>query len=108
MVGLVIGAIAYLRGFIVSRYRLGWEATALRQQLVLKRKHPRPSLRNFDRLFGVALRSLWSGWAGALIIVKAETVVPWHRVGFRLFWRLRSRPLGRPPLNQRSARLSAQ
>jgi hypothetical protein len=38
-------------------------------------------------------------WAGALIIVKAETVVSWHRAGFRLFWRLRSRPLGRPKFN---------
>ena len=32
-------------------------------------------------------------------MVKAETVVSWHRAGFRLFWRLRSRPLGRPPIN---------
>jgi hypothetical protein len=56
-------------------------------------------LRNIDRLFWVALRCAWSGWASALIIVKAETVVSWHRAGFRLFWRLRSRPLGRPPIN---------
>ena len=101
MVGLVVSAIAYLRAYIVSRHRLGLEAAALRQQLVVfKRKHPRPSLRNIDRLFWVALRSVWSSWASALVIVKAETVVSWHRAGFRLFWRLRSQPLGRPPLNQ--------
>jgi putative transposase len=39
----------------------------------------------------VALRSLWPGWTGALIIVRPETVVAWHRAGFRLFWRWRSR-----------------
>ena len=100
MVGLVVSAIAYLRAFIVSRHRLGLEAAALRQQLVvLKRKHPRPPLRSIDQLFWVGLRSLWKGWASALVIVKAETVVSWHRAGFRLFWRLRSRPLGRPPIN---------
>src|SRR5262249_28961658 len=44
-----------------------------------------------------ALRRLWPDWANALFIVKANTVVSWHRLGFRLFWRLRSsRPLGRP------------
>jgi hypothetical protein len=52
------------------------EAAALRQQLVVfKRKRPRPLLRNIDRLFWVALRRWWTGWAGTLIIVKAETVV---------------------------------
>jgi transposase InsO family protein len=56
-------------------------------------------LRNIDRLFWVALQRCWSGWAGALIMVKAETVVSWHRAGFRLFWRLRSRPLGRPKIH---------
>ena len=83
---------AYRRAYIVSRHRLRLEDTALRQQLVLfKRKHPRPSLRSIDRLFCV-------GWAP--VSVKAETVVSWHRAGFRLFWRLRSRPLGRPPVNE--------
>ncbi len=76
MIGLVVSAIVYLRAFIVSRHWLGLEAAALRQQLVVfKRKQPRPPLRNIDRLFWVALRCAWSGWAGALIIVKAETVV---------------------------------
>jgi hypothetical protein len=52
MVGLVVSAIVYLRAFIVSRHRLGLEADALRQQLVVfKRKKPRPPLRNIDRLF---------------------------------------------------------
>ena len=68
--------------------------------VVFKRKRTRPLLRNIDRLFWVTLRQWWPGWADALIIVKAETVVSWHRAGFRLFWRLSSRPLGRPKINE--------
>jgi transposase InsO family protein len=101
MIGLFLAAIAYVRAYVVSRHRLGLEVAALRQQLVVfKRKRPRPLLRNLDRFFWVTLRRWWSGWADALIIVKAETVVSWHRTGFRLFWRLRSRPLGRPKINE--------
>src|SRR6266567_1040328 len=68
------------------------ENLALRQQLaVLKRRHPRPSLGTFDRLFWVVARRAWSGWKQSLVIVTPETVVRWHRVGFRLYWRLVSR-----------------
>jgi putative transposase len=96
---LVIVVLAYCRAFFISRHRLCLEVAALRQQLVVfKRRQPRPRLRDLDRLFWVALRRLWPGWANALIIVKPDTVVYWHQAGFRLFWRLRSRAqrLGRP------------
>ena len=100
MIGLLLAAIAYARAYVVSRHRLALEMATLRQQLVVfKRKRPRPLLGNIDRLFWVTLRQWWSGWAGALIIVKAETVVSWHSAGFRRFWRLRSRALGRPKIN---------
>src|SRR5262249_1719882 len=100
MIGLVLAAIAYVRAHAVSRHRLGLEAAALRQQLVLfKRKRPRPFLRYIDRLFWVLLQQWWPDWKGALVFVKAETVVSWHRAGFRPFWRLRSRPVGRPKIN---------
>jgi len=86
---------------LVSQHRLGLEAASLRQQLVvLKRKQPRPRLRSFDRLFCVALQHGWGGWADALIIVKADAVVSWHRVGFRLLWRLRSQRLGQPKISE--------
>lgn len=82
----------YLRAFVRARHDLGLEILALRQQVaVLKRKHPRPRLNDVDRLFWIALRRFWSQWSGALILVKPETVVGWHRAGFRLYWRLRSR-----------------
>ena len=54
-----------------------------------------------DRMFWVLFRRLWPKWNNVLVIVKPETVVSWHRAGFRLFWRLRSRhkDLGRPKIN---------
>jgi hypothetical protein len=50
-----------------------------------------------DRFFWIALRNLWPRWSDVLLIVKPETVVGWHRAGFRLFWRWRSRPRGGRP-----------
>jgi len=92
----------FLLSFFRSRYHLGLEILALRQQLgVLNRKRPHPRFKRIDRLFWVLLRHLWPSWSNILIIVKPETVVAWHRAGFRLFWRLRSRcqNLGRPKIN---------
>ncbi len=92
----------FLSSFFRSRSNLGLEILALRQQLgVLKRKHPRPRLRIRDRMFWVLLRRLWPAWSNVLVIVKPQTVVAWHRAGFRLFWRLRSRSksIGRPTIH---------
>src|SRR6266550_4135193 len=87
--GLLFGAI--LRVFLTRRMLL-LENLALRQQLAaLKRRDARPRLAVFDKLFWVAVRRFWSGWKQALIIVTPETVVRWHRAGFRLYWRLISR-----------------
>ena len=96
--GSIISAFfAYIRAFLLSRHKLALEAAALRQQLIVfKRKQPRPRLSLADRLFWTALRRLYSGWPDALMLVKPETVVSWHRSGFRLFWRWRSRQSGRP------------
>src|ERR1019366_71133 len=67
------------------------ENLALRQQLAaLKRQHPKPRI-GLDKLFWVAVRRVWSGWKQSLIVVTPETVVRWHRAGFRLYWRLISR-----------------
>ena len=74
------------RALLKSRCDLALENAALRQQLaVMKQKRPRPQLRRFDRLFWVLLRRVWSSWTDALIVVKPETVVRWHRAGFRVF-----------------------
>ena len=101
MLQLVSALLLYLRTFLRSRHDLGLEILALRQQVaVFKRKHPRARLRQRDRLFWVALRSLWTRWRDALIIVEPDTVVGWHRAGFRLFWRFCSHVsrCGRPKI----------
>src|ERR1700736_5937988 len=84
--------LASISRFSRTRRSLLLENLALRQQLaVLKRRHPRPRLAAFDRLFWIIARRFWSGWKQALIIVSPETVVRWHRCGFALYWRAISR-----------------
>ena len=87
-----------------SRQILLIENLALRQQLaVFKRQHSRPRLTAADRLFWALLHALWSSWRKALIVVSPDTVVRWHRAGFRLYWRLISRvrrPIGRRPVTK--------
>ncbi|MBA3443196.1 MAG: DDE-type integrase/transposase/recombinase [Pyrinomonadaceae bacterium] len=85
-----------------NRRDLGLEVLALRQQLaVYKRQQPRPQLKHTDRLFWVWLSKIWSGWRQSLIIVRPETVVGWHRKGFKLFWsRISQRKsVGRPAVS---------
>ena len=98
LVESVLSCVAALRVFFQTRGDAALEILALRQQLaVLKRKRPRPQLSRLDRIFWVALRRCWSRWTEVLHIVKPETVVRWHRAGFRLYWRWRSRPGGGRP-----------
>jgi transposase InsO family protein len=98
VVSFLVAVLAAARVFFRSRTDTALEVLALRQQVaVLKRRRPRPPLRPMDRVFWTALRKIWAGWKDVLIIVKPETVVGWHRAGFRLFWRWRSRRRdGRP------------
>jgi putative transposase len=55
-----------------------------------------------DRLFWVWLSRIWRNWRSALAIVKPETVVAWHRAGFRQFWawKVRHGQVGRPSISQ--------
>src|SRR6266478_5667810 len=95
-IGLCLGTLLRL---LRARRSLLLENLALRQQLaVLKRREPRPRLDLLDRLFWVAVRRFCSGWQQSLIVVTPETVVRWHRAGFRWYWKLISkvrRPAGR-------------
>jgi putative transposase len=87
-----------------SRAALQLENLALRHQIgVLQRsarKHPK--LTPGDRLLWVLLSGLWRDWRSALAIVKPETVVAWHRAGFRLFWtwKVRRGQPGRPVISR--------
>jgi putative transposase len=94
----ILSFLAASRVFFRSRSDTALEVLALRQQIaVLKRKRPRPKLNSWDRLFWTILRQCWSRWTDVLVLVKPDTVVGWHRAGFRLYWRWRSRPLGGRP-----------
>jgi len=91
---------ATLSSIFRSRAVLQLENLALRHQIgVLQRSaRKRPRLTSVDRLLWVWLSRVWSGWRSALAIVQPETVLAWHRTGFRLFWTWkvqRGRP-GRP------------
>ena len=92
--------LAFLRALLIPRAALALENIALRQQLaVLKRSVPRPRVRWLDRIYWVRLRRVWSGWKNYLIFVQPAIVVHWHREGWRLLWRWRSRgTTGRPAI----------
>ncbi len=100
--GLTCGIWAVLRALVVNRARLAAENAALRHQLtVFQRSTRHPKLRRGDRIFWVWLSTLWGGWRDALLIVQPETVVKWHRQGFKLYWRWKSAggTIGRPTLD---------
>ena len=65
-----------------------------RQIVVLQRSSKRPRLKMGDRVFWVLLSRIWSGWRESLSFVKPETVIRWHRRGFRLYWTWKSRRTG--------------
>ena len=102
MIESILSMLAVIRVFFRSRGDTALEILALRRQVaVRKRKRRRPPLNAIDRLFWTVLRSLWSGWREALVIVQPETVIAWHRAGFRLYWRWRARrPGGRPQVTE--------
>jgi hypothetical protein len=82
-----------------SRAALQLEILALRHQLgVLQRSVKRPKLTPADRLLWAWLCAVWKNWQSSLFVVKASTVIGWHRKGFRLFWawKVRHGKPGRP------------
>jgi putative transposase len=96
--GIVFGT---LRSSVCRRRELALENLALRQQLaVWKARQPRPRLTEMDRIFWVLLLRLWTGWRHSLLVVRPETVVGWHRQGFRRYWTWKSRRRsGRPTIS---------
>ena len=81
-----------------ARRKLALENVALRQQLaVLRRSVKRTRLSNVDCGFWVLLRRIWTDWESVLVIVKPETVVRWHRCGFRRYCQVDEKLADRPP-----------
>jgi putative transposase len=87
-----------VRVFFRTRMDTPLEVLALRQQVaVLNESELAHILSRIDRFLWTILRQIWPRWSTALVIVKPETVVAWHKQGFRLYWRWRSRCRGGGP-----------
>ena len=87
-----------------NRADLVLEILALRQQLAaFALTGQRPRVTSADRWFWIVLRRRWARWSDVLIFVKPETVIRWHRTGFRRYWTWlshRRRRAGRLPTDQ--------
>ena len=99
MIGLFYFVLAVLASPFKSRVRVEAENAVLRHQLiVLKRsRRGRVRLTNHDRLFFIQLYRWFPSILQAVTIIRPETLVRWHRAGFRGYWRWKSRPLGGRP-----------
>src|SRR6266567_4913979 len=108
MIGLLCFVLAVLALPFKSKLRLEAENAVLRHQLnVLRRRlHGRVRLTNHDRLFFIQLYRWFPSILKVLTIVRPETLVRWHRAGFRWYWRWKSRPRGgRPQIDTELRRL---
>ena len=105
---LVFALLGALSAALGARSDHVLENLALRQQLALiRRRAKRPRFGQLDRLFRMWLSQRWARWREALQIVQPQTVIRWHRQGFRAFWNRKSRRgrTGRPPVDCEVAKL---
>jgi putative transposase len=109
MVHLVLDAVSFVRLSLRLRCALAAENLFLRKQLALypERQVKPPRANDPTRLRLVLLSRLFA-WREALTIVKPDTLVRWHRKGFRLFWRWKSKARGRPRIPATLQRLIAE
>ena len=106
MVALISALYSWLTCRFGSRVELELELIALHHQIaILNRQRPgRPWFRAVDRLLWVWLYRVWPRCLEVMVLVKPATVVQWHRQGFRLYWRWRSRS-GRKPVDRETRKL---
>src|SRR5437899_10689210 len=105
---LVLALLGAARAALRTHADLALENLALRQQLeLLGRRSKRPRFSPLARVFWVWLSQRWVRWREALHVVRPETVIRWHRLGFRAFWTWKSRRgrVGRPPVGSEIAEL---
>ena len=96
MLALITAFLVAIRAFFRSRVDTSLEVLALRQQVAVLK-----AAATLAKPLGSVLldysTQIWPRWSDVLVIVKPETVIRWHRAGFRLYWRWRSRPRGGRP-----------
>src|ERR1700686_2924313 len=99
MIGLLCFVLAILASPFKSKLRLEAENAMLRHQLMILRRRVRGRVRltNNDRWFFIQLYRWFPSILQVLTIIRPETLVRWHRAGFRCYWRWKSRPLGGRP-----------
>lgn len=91
--------LGYLRLVRWSQKALAAENLFLRKQLAFYReRHVKPRRASDATWVALALLARCFAWKEALLIVQPLTLIRWHRQGFRLFWRWRLQPRGRPPI----------
>src|SRR5260221_4294931 len=101
MIGLFCFVLAVLASPFKSKLRLEAEKAVLRHQLIVLRRRlqGRVRLTNHDRWFFIQLYRWFPSVLQVFTIIRPETLVRWHRAGFRCYWRCKSRTLrGRPPI----------
>jgi hypothetical protein len=99
MIGLFCFVLAVLASPFKSKLRLEAENLVLRHQLIILRRklHGRVRLTNHDRWFFIRLYRWFPSILKVLTIIRPETLVRWHRAGFRCYWRWKSRRRGGRP-----------
>src|SRR6476660_49137 len=99
MIGLLCFALALLASPFKSKSRLEAENAALRHQLIVLRRKVRGRIRltNSDRLFFIQLYRWFPSVVQVITVIRPETLVRWHRAGFRHYWRWKSRCSGGRP-----------
>ena len=106
MFSMVPALLAFLSAAFRTRVALQLEILALRHQIGMLRHAAKkqPKVTVADRLLWAWLGRVWAGWRPAVVMVKPETVMAWHRKGFCLFWawKIRRGQPGRPPLSRES------
>jgi hypothetical protein len=106
MIALILFELGILASPFKAKSRLEAENAALRQQLIVLRRKvkSRPRLANTDRWFFVQLYRWFSSILEVLTIIRPETLVRWHRAGFRRYWHWKSRRRGGRPQVQSELR----
>src|SRR6202163_1162623 len=96
---VLLDSLRLVAGTVRSRAAVEAENLFLRKQLALfQERNLRPRRADDSTRWLMSFLSQWFDWRNALVVVKPETLIRWHRKGFRLFWRWKSRPTGRPHL----------